>query len=266
MLYYSQPNHGSFRLCTFDSTETVIPVGEDSFFVQDHPERTLQRMEAFLLHQRLCDVVLVVGSERIPAHRLVLSAVSDYFAAMFTSEVREARQNEVRMEAVDPAALWALVHYAYTGRLELHEETVEELLSAACLLQLQPAVQVCCAFLLRQLHPANCLGVRAFADSLGCTRLLAAAHSYTMDHFTEVIGHQEFMLLPPSEVEQLLSSDDINVPDEETIFNALMAWTRHDLEARRRVLARLLAHVRLPLLSPQVLPKAHHECLTLHKC
>lgn len=47
--------------------------------------------------------------------RLVLSSVSDYFAAMFTSDVREAKQEEVKMEGVDPDALWALVQYAYTG-------------------------------------------------------------------------------------------------------------------------------------------------------
>lgn len=47
--------------------------------------------------------------------RLVLSSVSDYFAAMFTSDVREAKQEEVKMEGVDPEALWVLVQYAYTG-------------------------------------------------------------------------------------------------------------------------------------------------------
>lgn len=47
--------------------------------------------------------------------RLVLSAVSDYFAAMFTSDVREAKQEEIKMEGVDPEALISLVHFAYTG-------------------------------------------------------------------------------------------------------------------------------------------------------
>ena len=50
-----------------------------------------------------------------PSRRLVLSSVSDYFAAMFTSDVLEAKQEEVKMEGVDPDALWMLVQYAYTG-------------------------------------------------------------------------------------------------------------------------------------------------------
>lgn len=54
--------------------------------------------------------------------RLVLSSVSDYFAAMFTSDVREAKQDEVKMEGVDPDALWVLVQYAYTG---MHTQMLE---------------------------------------------------------------------------------------------------------------------------------------------
>lgn len=52
----------------------------------------------------------------IAVSRLVLSAVSDYFAAMFTNDVLEAKQEEVRMEGVDPNALNSLVQYAYTGK------------------------------------------------------------------------------------------------------------------------------------------------------
>ncbi|KAI4833333.1 hypothetical protein KUCAC02_016241, partial [Chaenocephalus aceratus] len=118
--------------------------------------------------------------------RLVLSSVSDYFAAMFTSDVREAKQDEVKMEGVDPDALWALVQYAYTGRLELREDTIESLLSASCLLQLSSVVQACCSFLMKQLHPSNCLGIRSYADAQGCNDLQRAAHSYTMENFLEV--------------------------------------------------------------------------------
>lgn len=42
--------------------------------------------------------------------------MSDYFAAMFTNDVREAKQEEIKMEGVDPDALKALVRYAYTGK------------------------------------------------------------------------------------------------------------------------------------------------------
>lgn len=72
------------------------------------------------------------------------------------------------------------------------------------------------------------------------------------EHFLEVIQNQEFLLLPTAEIVKLLSSDDINVPDEETIFQALMLWVRYDVQNRQQDLGVLLAYIRLPLLPPQV--------------
>jgi hypothetical protein len=66
-----------------------------------------------------------------------------------------------------------------TGCIELREDTVETLLSTARLLQLTAVVDACCSFLMKQLHPSNCIGIRLFADTQGCMDLLKVAHNYT---------------------------------------------------------------------------------------
>lgn len=81
---------------------------------------------------------------------------------------------------------------------------------------------------------------------------LLRVSSVFQEHFLEVIQNQEFLLLPTAEIVKLLSSDDINVPDEETIFQALMMWVRYDVQHRQQDLGVLLAYIRLPLLPPQV--------------
>ncbi|XP_023189835.1 kelch-like protein 5 [Xiphophorus maculatus] len=246
-------SNSSATLSSCVSMEPCTCPEESMFTALSHADVTFRKMEGYLRTRQLCDVILVAGDRRIPAHRLVLSSVSDYFAAMFTSDVREAKQDEVKMEGVDPEALWVLVQYAYTGRLELKEDTIESLLSASCLLQLSSVVQACCSFLVKQLHPSNCLGIRSYADAQGCHDLQRAAHAYTMEHFLEVVGAQEFLVLPVEEMERLLTSDDINVPDEETVVTSLLSWVSHDPATRQRHLPSLLAHVRLPLLQPQFL-------------
>lgn len=89
----------------------------DEYRSLNHCERMMKKMEMYVSKKQLCDVILVAGSKRIPGHRVVLSAASDYFAAMFTSDVREATMEEIQMKDVDPEALAALVHYTYTGEL-----------------------------------------------------------------------------------------------------------------------------------------------------
>lgn len=61
-----------------------------------HPRVVLNEVSALRRHRELCDVVLNVGSRKIFAHRVVLSACSPYFRAMFTGELAESRQAEVR--------------------------------------------------------------------------------------------------------------------------------------------------------------------------
>ncbi|NWR30927.1 KLHL1 protein, partial [Tachuris rubrigastra] len=242
--------------CDMDSCSS-----EEFYQAVHHAEQTFRKMESYLKQQQLCDVILIAGDRKIPAHRLVLSSVSDYFAAMFTSDVCEAKQEEIKMEGIDPNALWDLVQFAYTGCLELKEDTIENLLAAACLLQLPQVVEVCCHFLMKLLHPSNCLGIRAFADAQGCTELMKVAHNYTMENIMEVIRNQEFLLLPAEELHKLLASDDVNVPDEETIFHALMMWVKYDMQRRCNDLSMLLAYIRLPLLPPQILADLENHVL-----
>ncbi|MBN3319478.1 KLHL1 protein, partial [Atractosteus spatula] len=226
-----------------------------------HAEQTFRKMESYLKQQQLCDVILIAGDRKIPAHRLVLSAVSDYFAAMFTSDVCEAKQEEVKMEGIDPSALWDLVQFAYTGCLELKEDNIENLLAAACLLQLSQVVDVCCHFLMKLLHPSNCLGIRAFADAQGCLELMKVAH----EHISHIVARCS--MLAPKEythrhnrIASYLHCDDVNVPDEETIFHALMIWVKYDTQ-RCKYLSTLLAYIRLPLLPAQLLADLENNAL-----
>ena len=71
-------------------------------------------------------------------------------------------------------------------QVDVTEENVQSLLPAANLLQLTDVRDACCEFLQSQLHPTNCLGIRAFADLHGCLELLASTESYIERHFTEV--------------------------------------------------------------------------------
>ncbi len=125
------------------------------------------------MHQRraLCDVILEVQGRRIPAHRLVLAACSPYFNAMFTSELRECREEVVTMKDMDPAAMEEIVNFAYSAKLNVNEDNVQAVMKAACVLQIEPVMNLSCEFLKTQLHSSNCLGIRSFAEAHGCFEL-----------------------------------------------------------------------------------------------
>uniref|UniRef100_A0A3Q3X9D1 Kelch-like protein 20 n=1 Tax=Mola mola TaxID=94237 RepID=A0A3Q3X9D1_MOLML len=203
-------------------------------YVSDkHPRQTLEVINLLRKHRELCDVVLVVGAKKIYAHRVILSACSPYFRAMFTGELAESRQTEVVIRDIDERAMELLIDFAYTSQVTVEEGNVQTLLPAACLLQLAEIQEACCEFLKRQLDPSNCLGIRAFADTHSCRELLRIADKFTQHNFQEVMESEEFMLLPANQLIDIISSDELNVRSEEQVFNAVMAWVKYSIQERR---------------------------------
>ncbi|OBS76361.1 hypothetical protein A6R68_17184 [Neotoma lepida] len=89
-----------------------------------HPRQTLEVINLLRKHRELCDVVLVVGAKKIYAHRVILSACSPYFRAMFTGELAESRQTEVVIRDIDERAMELLIDFAYTSQITVEEGNV----------------------------------------------------------------------------------------------------------------------------------------------
>ncbi|CAH0392150.1 unnamed protein product [Bemisia tabaci] len=221
---------------------------------------------------RLCDVRLRVGVDIIQAHKVVLASNSPYFFAMFNDDMAEKSAREIVLHDVDPTALRLLVDYSYTGEVQITEDNVQVLLPASNLLQINLVREACCKFLLRQLHPSNCLGIRSFADVHACKELHKRSHRYALQNFQEVVGTEEFLLLPFSQVEELISNSQLNIACEEKVFLAVLSWVKHDPVERLPSIAKLMKHVRLPLVSRDFLMTAvdseplvreNPECLEL---
>ncbi|TKS72839.1 Kelch-like protein 3 [Collichthys lucidus] len=227
--------------CATDSEEDTVN-GEMHTFNQTHTRKAFQMMNDLRSKKMLCDVQLVAGSVEVPAHRVVLASCSPYFCAMFTGDMSESKAHQVEIREVDGQTLRKLVDYIYTAEIEVTEDNVQVLLPAASLLQLMDVRQVCCEFLQSQLHPTNCLGIRAFADLHTCTQLLNQSHAYAEQHFTEVVQGEEFLGLSLQQV-----------------FEAMIAWIKHDKPARLEHMPKLMEHVRLPLLSRDYLVQIVEE-------
>ncbi|XP_036168269.1 kelch-like protein 2 isoform X1 [Myotis myotis] len=215
--------------------------------------------EFYISQNLLCDVTIVAEDMEISAHRVVLAACSPYFHAMFTGEMSESRAKRVRIKEVDGWTLRMLIDYVYTAEIQVTEENVQVLLPAAGLLQLQDVKKTCCEFLESQLHPVNCLGIRAFADMHACTDLLNKANTYAEQHFADVVLSEEFLNLGIEQVCSLISSDKLTISSEEKVFEAVIAWVNHDKDVRQEFMARLMEHVRLPLLPREYLVQRVEE-------
>ena len=222
--------------------------------------RSFTELNSLRSCEKLCDVVLMAGEERLAAHRVILASFSAYFCAMFTGEMAESRKREIVINGIEPSALRALVHYAYTACIQLTEDNVQSLLAAASALQIDEVKEAGSQFLLRQLDAENCLGIKRFAEVHGCHHLHSVADVYATQWFIDVHKREEFLGLSLEEVKTFLDSDRLNVDTEYEVYEAALSWLDHNREERMNHLYDVMSLVRFPLLSrEQLLENVGHN-------
>ncbi|VVC25222.1 BTB/Kelch-associated,BTB-kelch protein,BTB/POZ domain,Kelch repeat type 1,Kelch-type beta [Cinara cedri] len=224
------------------------------YISNEHLQTMSTEFRSMRRNHELCDVVLNINNREVFAHRIILSACSPYFRAMFQGKHGEPKKKKVVFFGLNEIgiAIQLLIEYCYSSGIRIEESNVQNLLSAACLLQMNEIKQLCCKFLKSQLNSSTCLGIKAFAEKHYCFQLSNEANKYALKNFQEVVESKEFLLLPISELIDFISSDELIVKTEEQVFSATMSWVKYKPE-RRQSLSKVLQHVRLPLINPKFL-------------
>ena len=112
----------------------------------------------------LSDVVFEVKQVRFDAHKLILSARSSVFHAMFQSDLTERQTNTVKIEGIEPAVFKEVLRVIYTDRVEQMEEMAEELLIAADRYMLDFLKSKCEAYFATKITVENCAELLVLAD------------------------------------------------------------------------------------------------------
>lgn len=118
---------------TCSDTSTASDVGPSSNVISaqrckpspycsgQYPFKMLENLNQLRGETRFCDVDIVAGGATYAAHRVVLSAASAYFEAMFRPELglNEVNQKTVILHTIDGEILNILLDFIYTGRCEI---------------------------------------------------------------------------------------------------------------------------------------------------
>lgn len=87
--------------CTYSQNDDFNPKDEDmTFCMSNYAKEAMKMMFMMRSHHMLTDVILEVKSELFHAHKVVLSAASPYFKAMFTGGLKESEMSRVKLQGV----------------------------------------------------------------------------------------------------------------------------------------------------------------------
>ncbi|XP_020522005.1 BTB/POZ domain-containing protein POB1 isoform X4 [Amborella trichopoda] len=213
-----------------------------------------------------CSTVLRVTKIHISS--AILAAKSPFFYKLFSNGMRESEQRDVtlRINASEEAALMELLNFMYSGTLSTTTApALLDVLMAADKFEVASCMRHC-SRLLRNLPmtPESALLYLELPSSVlmaeAVQPLTDAAKQYLAKRYKDLTKFQEeVMALPLPGIEAVLSSDELQVANEDAVYDFVLKWARVQyprLEERREVLGTRLGRlIRFPNMSSRKLKK-----------
>ena len=105
---------------------------------------------------------------------------------MFTCDMAESQTPCVTINGLEASVAEQLLDYAYTAEVRINQNNVQNILSAANLLDIPPVREAASRYLDQHMDETNCVGIQRFAEIHSCHALQRKAKAFALKHFSEV--------------------------------------------------------------------------------
>ena len=230
----------------------------DSKFDKFHREFLLDSLFKQRDNGNFTDVKLKFKSKEISAHKVVLSAASEVFSAMFLTNMRETNEGLVDLSSAvadfhNDSTEWdvseAFIKYIYTGEISLDENTIQGFLAFSNYFMMSNLKQKCCSFLEKALHLSNSLDIYTIAFHYQCLGLKEKSLKLIEENFDHLIKSDSFVQSKIDVLLEVFSSDSIQVESEDTLLLAFFNWLDHDWLQRSKYFNHIFKCIRTGFLS-----------------
>ncbi|KAG0269644.1 BTB/POZ domain-containing protein 19, partial [Linnemannia exigua] len=172
------------------------------------------------------DVRLIIGEEKVMmhGHALILQTRSTYFARALTTDWKEANQgNIIHKPNIRPAIFLQILSFLYTGRLELDETTVMDLIRAADELLLDDLLFGCERFALTTLCRGNVLEMVELAGRHNLAQLKTECLDFIASNIDYLKRGKGIVKVEVEILKDILSMDQLDL-DELEIWKIAVRW------------------------------------------
>ena len=220
-----------------------------------HCQELIYRLDALRKKDSFFDVTVSVKEKEFKAHRLVLAAASPFFLSLLVSDMREGKEQFIRIELEEAtgSVMEDVFKYIYTGNVAVTKDTAHDLVAVADYLLLPGLKTLACDVLEENITIENCIFNYYFANKYQCLELMVESCGFINSNFSSVVKTDDFLKLDIAQVMKWVSSDDVTVTSEEEIFKGIVQWVTYKKSERESNFAELFSQVRLKSISRKFL-------------
>ncbi|XP_014233149.1 TD and POZ domain-containing protein 4-like [Trichogramma pretiosum] len=142
------------------------------------------------------DVQLSVGNQSFHAHKAILANCSQVFATMFNIDMKESKDNIVKINDLNAETVQSMLQFVYTRKVEqLNENIVINLLMASDKYQMEDLKIFCENYLYRSINCNNCIRIIELADLYKMDLLKFWAKSVIAQNIKTISTSEDFIEL-----------------------------------------------------------------------
>ena len=146
----------------------------------------------YFKNKDMSDVILNVDDVAYHAHKLILSARSPVFAAMFKHEMMENRNHVVDIPEIKSNVFEIVLQYIYTGKVDGVQQLADEILSVADQYQLDLLKTACEHVMIGQLSTRNASKFLVLADLHSAEKLRKKTMRFINDNAKNLISRTDW--------------------------------------------------------------------------
>lgn len=155
------------------------------------PSSLISEFGTLVDNETLSDICFVVEGTPVYAHKLMLMRCS-YFRALFLGEMKESKEETIRLEEISHPIFLKVVEYLYTDRLCIPLDSAMELFEAADLFCIPRLKIMCEKRMLQSINVENASAIFYAADLHSALALRQKAKKFITSRFESVSKTSSF--------------------------------------------------------------------------
>lgn len=167
------------------------------------------------------------------------------YRGLFTNGWNTTEKKVLTIPGVSPDIMKLILEYAYTSTVNITTDNVKSLLIAADQFNIMGIVKACSEFLKSNLCLKNCIDICKFTKDFYCPDVQQEANMYILHNFQDLVKDSiDFLELSVLELRDIIEKDELNVKQEDCVFEAILKWIGHNPASRKHYISVLLPKVR----------------------
>lgn len=212
-------------------------------------EEVFCNFQRFRDSEFMCDVALEAEDTKFHVHKIILSASSEYFKTLFSTDMRERNQDAIELKGISAPALQVCLDSIYSGRPSELTGNIDEVLHAACLFQMWDLKSSCFKVMQNELTLQNCFQYFKLSQMYDADGFPNTILKFICKNFAFLRKSEDFLNSAKDVVETVIKSSDLEIADETDVFDSIVSWIEHDVYYRKQYFCNLFKLVRLQFVS-----------------